>query len=113
KETKEMLQLILNQVSSLGGRMSSLEEKVSNIEQGQQELRQDVKELQQGQQELKEEVKIIKDDIVSVKQHITDNNIAIAEIITNALEDTHEKVETIEEITKDNLYDITVLKRER
>lgn len=54
--------------------------------------------LEQGQQD--------------IKDFIVRNNVAIGEIITQALESNDSKVSKIEKVTKDNLYEIALLKQQ-
>lgn len=88
-ETKEMLQLILSKVTLLEQDVSGLKQDVSSLKQGQERL-------EQGQRD--------------IKQHITNNNVAIDDIVTGIMERADTRVNSIEKVTKENLYDIALLK---
>lgn len=62
--------------------------------------------------EIKADVSDLKAGQESIKQHITANNVAIGEIITQALESNDSKGSKIEKVTKDNLYEIALLKQQ-
>ncbi|MEG2915028.1 MAG: hypothetical protein RR839_01130 [Oscillospiraceae bacterium] len=77
------MELILNELRSINVRLDAMDKRLDALEQGQKDM----------------------------KAFILENNNAIAEIFTDALEYTNKKIDGIEYVTKSNLYDIALMKK--
>ena len=69
--------------------LNPVNERLERLEQGQAKL-------EQGQED--------------IKRHITNNNVAIGEMFTHALETTNEDIKTVKAITANNLYKFEEIK---
>lgn len=77
-------QIVREELQPVNDRLEKLEQGQQKLEQGQRELEQGQRKLEQGQQE--------------IKDFIVQNNVAIGEVLTEALEAQH--------TSKDALYKI-------
>ncbi|MEG0395774.1 MAG: hypothetical protein RR576_03370 [Oscillospiraceae bacterium] len=71
-ETKEMLQLILNKVTTLETDMSTVKQDVSGLKQDLSTVKQDVSGLKQDVSAVKQDVSGLKQDMSAVKQEVSD-----------------------------------------
>lgn len=103
--SNEILQQILGELKNVNQRLSKLEEGQVRLEERQTKLEDSISKLEEGQARLEKKLDIVHDQTANLTEF---HNITNKKLYSIAKE-----LNTVEAVTKENLYDITKLKLAR